>query len=126
MKNVIPLFSVISLIYMRYYEVTLYYRNMKIYDITYSYIAIPAFFVSFTAYIVGIIINTCKIRISVKVHYFLKKLLKMVGSFYLGYWAWKIFGASHIVMRVWNSKWSLLYVVIGVMSSFAFYSNKSV
>lgn len=124
MKCVIPLFPVFSLLYMRYYELALYYKNVKIYDIAYSYIALPAFFIFLTAYIVGIIISICKIRISTKVCCFFKNVLRVGGFLYLIYLIWCIFGNRHIDMCVWYSKWSLLYVVIGVMSSFLFYSNE--
>ena len=78
-ETLLALGVICCLLFMRYYETALYYRNINlILDTLYGYITIPLFYFLISACLTTIFIKLSKIRISEKM-----KIFKMADIFLL-------------------------------------------
>ncbi|GLB28801.1 hypothetical protein LAD12857_07240 [Lacrimispora amygdalina] len=78
-ETLLALGVICCLLFMRYYETALYYRNINlILDTLYGYIAIPLFYFLISACLTTIFIKLSKIRISKKM-----KIFKLTDIFLL-------------------------------------------
>ncbi len=78
-ETLLALGVICCLLFMRYYETALYYRNINlILDTLYGYIAIPLFYFLISACLMTIFINLSRIRISKKM-----KIFNMIDTFLL-------------------------------------------
>lgn len=126
-KKFLPLIPVISLLYMRYYETTLGLRmsdtwQSRTYDLLYSHLFIPVFYIVTTYLIVDIIYEYFKLNCSAKTHCIIKYFLLIVA---LGYCCYLVVLFKSVVrtpLIPFISPRIILYFLLGLL--FTFFINK--
>jgi len=120
--------SILSLLYIRYYETTLYYKQITLYsyilDKMYEYIAIPSFYYFITTFITLIILNLFNINIPKIVQKILKFILILALILYIILITISIIGIITLSTVGFISIYSLLFSVFGCFFALVSYKIK--
>lgn len=113
------LISLLSLLYIRYYEKTLYYKPInKFLDLIYSYIAIPTFYYFIAAGITILIIGLFKINVSETLKTVSKYTVVFSIIIYIIFLLLNIIGFKIIPLICFTSIYSILFSLLGCLFAF--------
>ncbi|MDK2967175.1 MAG: hypothetical protein PWP53_2787 [Lacrimispora sp.] len=112
-ETLLALGAIFCLLFMRYYETVIYYRNINlILDTLYGFIAIPIFYFLISACLTTIFIKLSKIRISKKM-----KIFKMIDIFsliiYMIFLVLRLSGYMTIGFIPFVSKYWIVFIAWG-------------
>lgn len=120
--------SLLSYIYIYYFQTTLYYKRITqysfIFDKLYEYIAIPTFYYFITAFITFVILNLFNINISEILQRILKLIISLSLILYFIIVVIRLIGIITIPNVDFFSIYSVLFSVLGCIFAFASLKNK--
>lgn len=108
--SVYALISLLSLLYVNYYQTILYYKKITalsyIFDNIYEYIAIPLFYCFITAFVASVILDFFRVNIPKTFH----KISKYIICLFL---------VLYIIFLVIKTKWIIMIPPIGFTSIYS-------
>jgi hypothetical protein len=119
-ETLLALGAICCLLFMRYYETALYYRNINlILDTLYGFMAIPLFYFLVSACLAGIFIKLFNFQISKKI-----KICKVINIFlliiYMVFLVLKLFGYMTIGIIPFVSIYWFVFIVWGCIFTIDF------
>jgi len=112
------LISLLSLLYIRYYEKILYYKPINQFlDVMYEYISIPSFYYCIAAFITVFIVNLLKINIPKRSKKILKYAIGLTLMLYVIFVFSNILGLIVIHYIAFFSFYSIIFAILGCLFS---------
>jgi|GEM_PF-2394485 amino acid transporter len=125
--SVYAIISLISLIYINYYQNALYYKptakHSILFDKIYEYIATPCFYFFITAFITAILLNIVNINMSKTL---LKVLTYVVGLASILYIVFIIVSSIKVINLSpigFNHIYSVIFIILGCLFALASHKN---
>lgn len=118
-EGVFALIALLSLVYMRYYEKTLYYKPInRFFDIVYEYISIPFFYFFTAAFITILLIYLLKINLPKRIVQILNYPIIFAFIIYVIFIFLNIIGILSIHFIFLNPMYSILFAALGILFAF--------
>ncbi|MBP2072354.1 hypothetical protein J2Z80_001885 [Thermoanaerobacterium butyriciformans] len=118
-EGVFALIALLSLVYMRYYEKTLYYKPInQFFDIVYQYISIPFFYFFTASFITILLIYLLKINLSERILKMLNYPIIIAFILYAIFIFLNIIGILSIHFIFLKPMYLILFAALGILFAF--------
>lgn len=118
-EGVFVLIALLSLVYMRYYEKTLYYKTInRFFDIVYEYISIPFFYFFTAAFITILLIYLLKINLPKRIVQILNYPIIFAFIIYAIFIFLNITGILSIHFIFLKPMYLILFAALGILFAF--------
>ncbi|SNX53231.1 hypothetical protein SAMN05660242_0733 [Thermoanaerobacterium sp. RBIITD] len=118
-EGVFALIALLSLVYMRYYEKTLYYKPInRFFDIMYEYISVPFFYYFMAAFITIFVIYLLKINLPKRIIKILNYPVIFALILYVIFVFLNIIGILSIHFIFLKPIYSILFAALGALFAF--------
>lgn len=127
-KKILPIIPIMSLLYIRFYESSLYFFappntwQSHIYDLIYSDICIPSFYAVTSFLVFDVIFECFKITCPPRIYYIMKICLLILILCYCCYLFLLILSVIPVTIKPFISPYIILYGILGLL--FTFLINK--